>query len=215
MPLSTVLLHYFKNKLAAIAAVVATTVLASACNSSDDGSASRSLDSSNSVETSGEIGDTLVNDGTWTLDDKLFVGGGENLRTQSNQVDHVIIVVGDEVFDNSNGVYSGGSIKIILSLTGNGVYSVSDIANTQAMFGSGAKVASITVTAGTLSNNPTQWATTTSGTVTVNVNQQGRYFVSTTQPLILTRKLDIGTGIPGSPDQITFNMRTINGVLIQ
>jgi len=146
----------------------------------------------------------------------LFISGGELSRTQSNQVDRVTIVVGDEVFGNSNGVYSGGSIRIVLTLTGSGVYSVTDSDNFEAAVGSGAKAATINVTAGTLSNNETQWATTAaSGTVTVVVNTEGRYFVSTNEPLILTRKIDIGTGVPGSPDQVLFRMRSINGVLIQ
>jgi len=201
---------------------VVLSVLMTACGGGNsEGTPKQSISFSNEVieldaaETSNTIG-VLANDGTWQLDDKLFISGGELSRTQSNQSDMVTIIVGDEVFDNSNGVYSGGRVSIFLSSTGSGIYALTDKDNFTTAIASGIKVGSLNVAAGTLSNNETQWATSaTSGIVSVTVNSEGRYFVSTTEPLILTRKSNVGTGIPGSPDQVSFSMRNINGVVIQ
>jgi len=195
--------------------VLALSLSMSACGGSGGEGANTFGDSNQTVVTT-ELGGTLANDGTWSLEDKFFISGGERSRTQSNHSELATIVVGDELFDNSNGVYSGGRITIVLTLTGSGVYTVTDIDNVTAAVGNGSKMASVNVTAGTVSNNETQWATTaTSGTVTVVVNSEGRYFVSTTEPLVLTRARNIGTGIPGSPDQVLFSMRNINGLVIQ
>lgn len=217
MNLASTSLNIFNVRANVRLIVLALSLFITACSGSGEegGQNQSTIDANQTVDTS-EVSGVLVNDGTWSLEDKLFISGGERSRTQSNQTNLVSIVVGDDVFDNSNGVYSGGRISIMLSLTGSGVYAVTDLGNVVSAAGNGSKVASINVTAGTLSNNETQWSTTaTSGTVTVIVNTEGRYFVSTTEPLILTRKLDVGTGIPGSPDQASFSMRNINGVVIQ
>jgi len=197
--------------------VLLTLVLFAGCSSGGGDSAPKQMANNPDTTVSpSEVGGSLLNDGTWMLEDKLFVSGGEDVRTQSNQPDRVVIVVGDDASDNSNGEYSGGSLRITLTPTGSGVYSVDDVATIPAVFGNGSKVASISVTAGTLSNNASQWATTAaSGTVSVSENSEGRYFVSTTEPLILTRQRDIGTGIPDSADQVLLSMRNINGLVIQ
>jgi len=195
--------------------VVVLSLFMGACGGSD-GETFDTYDGTNPAVVANELDSTLAHDGTWSLADKLFISGGERLRTQSNHSALATIIVGEGFFDDSNGVYSGGRITIVLTLTGSGVYTVSDIDNVKAAVGNGSKMAFINVTAGTISNNETQWTTTaTSGTVTVVVNSEGRYYVSTIEPLMLTRTLNIGTGIPGSPDQVLLSMRNINGLVTQ
>jgi len=45
-----------------------------------------------------EPGGALANDGTWSLEDRLFISGGERSRTQSNRSNLATIIVGGGVF---------------------------------------------------------------------------------------------------------------------
>lgn len=208
----------FKPLVLQLATVAIASMIIVSCGSSG-GAGSEPIQSENSGEQpigtdlpGGAEVNTLA-DATWKLGDAVFItdfNGGATI--QNNRGDNVLIVVGDQIFDTSNGDYSGSVLRITLSLSGSGDYVVTDAINATAAFGSGANVASIEVIAGTTSQNATRWdSTVTSGTLTVSVNADGRYFVSTTEPIIVTRAFDSGTGgVAGSPDNILLEMQNIN-----
>lgn len=50
----------------------------------------------------------------------------------------------------------------------------------------------------------------TVGTVSVLVRDDGNYVISTTEPLYLTKSLQIGTGIAGAPDTVEFNLHFVD-----
>ncbi len=206
-----------KSCVLRLAAVAIMSVVIVSCGGGGSGGTNSELIQSENSDQPSETslpGGAQVNalaDGTWKLGEFVFITDFNGQTLQNNRDDNVLIVVGTHLFDTSNGNYAGSVIRITLSLTGSGDYVVTDASSSASAFGSGAKVASIEVIAGATSNNATQWdSTETSGTLVVSVNADGRYFVSTTEPIIVTKAFESGTGVVGSPDQISLEMRNIN-----
>ncbi len=193
----------------------------SSCGGGSGSADNSDIAHSENVNPSAEMNDSentqagALVDGSWKLGDFIFVTDSDTegqAIQNSNLGNKTRIVVGDSLFDSSNGNYSGSVLRIVLSTNGSGDYVVTDEVGAESTFDSGANVAWLYVIAGATSQQATQWdSTETSGNLTVTVNEEGRYFVSTKEPIIVSKSGQAGTGVVGAPDQISLEFLNISG----
>ena len=216
------------NRISSLISIIVVSGLLSACGgSSSNSTASADADNGNgmdneAMENSGgnsapETGGTslvpLDAIRAWALGPASYQVTDDAATAQQSSETRVVIVISTSGFDGSNGLYSGSGVSMTLNAVGAGDYTLTDT-STLVSLGDSVRAGTLTVTAGTLNVNPLRnstWEATT-GTVSVRVGEDGRYHVSTTEPLTLTRNpiADFNGGIPDSPDQISFTMQNLH-----
>jgi len=160
----------------------------------------------------------------WTLGPATYGEGA--IALQRNARGRTMLSVTTPRNDTSNGDYAGSTVTLLLS--GNGIsngdgssnYTVVDTISRYPDTGT----AFIVVTAGT-EREPlasSRWASST-GLIAVKADLQivddgsendgsyGVLHVSTIEPLMLTRDFVQGTGVPNSPEHISFEMQNLHG----
>lgn len=146
---------------------------------------------------------------TWSLGPATYVVPGANSTSQINIAGRVIVSVSTDDQDTGNAEYSGSQLTLQLSQGGTGDYTVVDNINLDP---GGSRVAFVSVRAGTEVDGLARSSyVSTTGLISIQVDADGGYHASTIEPLTLTRDSDIGTGVPNSPDQISFTMSNIFG----
>ncbi|MEE9413213.1 MAG: hypothetical protein V3V22_09210 [Methylococcales bacterium] len=153
---------------------------------------------------------------TWSLEGNTFTGGIAQAGSLSPQQDDrfdvfVIATTGLAVL---NGAYSGSSLSITHSNNGSGVYTVVDSNDFAAALANSALESFITirVDVGTIMTNPiaaSSYEAQTGGAVTVTLDTNGLYHFTASDPLVMTKSLDLGTGVPGSPDQASLTITNL------
>jgi hypothetical protein len=209
--------HYKFFRLLPVAAVL---LLGTACgggNGGDttaDGNGGGMSDTSNTPADSNNGGGefTLVplnGPSTWSAGPANYTLPAGNSAAQINIAGRVIVSASTVDQDSGNAEYNGSLLTLQLSQRGTGDYTVVDNINLE---GGGSRVAFIRVTAGTEVEGLARstWVSST-GLISIRRDDSGRYHASTIEPLTLTRTQDEGTGVPNSPDQITFTMSNIFG----
>ena len=151
----------------------------------------------------------------WTLGPATYGEGA--ITWQRSGADRTVLFIGTPPNDSKNGDYAGSSITLLFSGSGSASGSGSDyfvvdnISNSAANGVNG--VVNIVVTAG-LERVPlasSRW-TSNNGVISVTIDSLGQLHVSTPEPLILTRDFNQGTGVPDSPDHISFEMQNLHGI---
>lgn len=192
----------------------AVCLLTAACGGggdSDTGGISETPDAS--TETNNVVGESnlvpLDAPATWSLGPATYVVPGANSTSQINIAGRVIVSASTNDEDTGNAEYSGSQLTLQLSQGGTGDYTVVDNINLDP---GGSRVAFVSVRAGTEVDGLARSSyVSTTGLISIQVDADGGYHASTIEPLTLTRDSDIGTGVPNSPDQISFTMRNIFG----
>jgi len=230
-----------KSKTNAVV-VIFTAALLSACGgggsgSGDDGNDSSSIindDSAADTDAANDPSDTISEDpiADNTISEPTIAGTASDLVSftapriwslgpASYEVDRgsqqrfagrVITINLVPEGDDANGDYAGSQLNLSLTQSRPGDYTVVDSVNLDA--GPGVSMlAYIEVSAGTQAPGlaSTKWESST-GLISVRIDDDGNYHASTIEPLILSRRFDNGTGVPDSPDQISFEMQNIFGV---
>lgn len=225
------------NKSMLRTTVIAISFLVGACSSGDsDNSSSNASSTANEAgstagntssgtadETIGDTtgvnlanGETVPLDApiTWSLGDASYSGLGEVSGAQQNIAGRAIVSISTNDEDAGNGEFNGSRLFLHLTQGGSGDYTVVDNFSIETITGSGTNVAYVIVSAGTETGDlaETDWESVT-GVVSVVVDNNGSYHVSTIEPLTLTRASDQNGGIPNSPDQISFEMQNIHGMV--
>lgn len=146
---------------------------------------------------------------TWSVGPATYVVPAAVATTQINIAGRVIVSVSTEDQDTENDEYSGSQLTLQLSQGGTGDYTVVDNINLDP---GGSRVAFVAVSVGTEVEElaRSRYASST-GLISVRVDADGVYHASTIEPLTLTRDFDEGSGVPNSPDQISFTMSNIFG----
>ncbi len=213
----------FKARVLRTAVVAILLAIISSCGSGGGSSTSTANSNLMPSEDANQQGDTNLpagvqngqfGDGSWMLDDivfTVFFSGAETVGRDERV--HINMLVGDNLFEPSNGAYHGALLNINFSANGSGNYVVTDSSSANLAFAGTENVASLDVSAGVAMGNTVRWdSTVTSGSLTVTLNEEGRYFVSTIEPIVVTKTFESGNGIEGAPDQMSLEIRNINAI---
>lgn len=218
MMLTKTKIHSFVLRLATVSIVLIVTASCGG-GSSSNGAGNVPFQSANSgqqalaiLQADGQLGSIVG--GSWTLDDIVFKATFDVFTTQNSRSDSVGITTTTGIIGTGNSDYSYASLEINLSSNGSGDYVITDASSARSMFVGGANVASIEAIVASVAGNLSQWGSTvTSGTLVVSVNADGRYFVSTREPIVVTKTSDIGgAGVVGLPDQISLTILNVNAM---
>jgi len=149
---------------------------------------------------------------TWKIGPASYGASSTPRASQINAFVRIIAAAKTETPDASNGAYAASRLFVHMTPSGSGDYTLVD-STSKVTDESGAKVAFIIAVAESEaedSSAETTWHSST-GLISVKVDSENRYHASTIEPLTLTRHEDSGTGVPDSPDQISFEMQNIFG----
>jgi len=187
--------------------------------------ASGTVDTGSTVNTGGTVNSsgTVDNAGvaidapiTWMIGSASYSMPEPALGGQLNAAGlRIITSARDDTLDADNGAYAGAQLVLHMSVSGTGNYTLVDNTNSVST-PNGAKVAFIIATAFSDEDrtNESTWVST-SGLISVKVDSNGLYHLSTIEPLVLTKDDNYnrpGAGIPESPDQISFQMQNVYGI---
>jgi len=171
--------------------------------------------SSTTVATGSENNTNFSSGSSWTIGTSSHQGS-MIASTQSIDDGRVVIVISTAGANPNSSEYAGSTITIQALALGTGDYALIDSVGELLRIQSESPetpVAYIRAQAGTVHVNPlasTSWQSVT-GTVSVVVDGDGHYRFSTNEPSTFTRELDLGTGIPGAPDQIDVSLTNVYG----
>ncbi len=152
---------------------------------------------------------------SWTIGPSSHEGGAAASR-QNNAINTVATIAGTVAADPASSPYAGSVVTIQALSAGSGTYSLTpSLAELLRILqeSPGSAAAYLTAIAGTVQVSPlasTQWRSV-AGTVSVTVDASGVYRYSTTEPVTLTRDIDLGDGIPDAPDQIDITLDNVFG----
>ena len=146
---------------------------------------------------------------SWQAGSNVYSGGAgasaSNMVVTANNNFGVVVV--STSLDTANGDFSGSTVTISHSLSGSGLYQVTDSIDTNSD-----NQISLDVVLGT-SSSPTRTTSYDSvneiNNVEVIVDSDGKYHFTLGSVIFLEKGLEIGGGVPGAPDTIDFTMNNL------
>ena len=180
-------------------------------NSGEQNNDSPDVVDSNSGSNSNGTTTSVALDGpsNWSVGPANYTLPADVSGVQQNIAGRAIVSVSTVDRDTGNGEYRGSRLTLQLSQGGSGNYTVVDNINLD--YG-GSRVVFVAVNAGTEVEGlaSSKWVSS-AGLISVKVDDNGSYHATTLEPLTLTRESNQGSGVPNSPDQISFEMSNIFG----
>lgn len=146
-------------------------------------------------------------DVSWQAGNAVYnAGTGASASSISNDPNNPFGVLGVGTdLDSSNGSFSGSSLTITHSLSGSGLYTITDMLD-----GNSAKQVVINTSLGTATTQATAYDSgDVLNKVEVIVDADGKYHFTLTDPVFLNKGVEVNGGIPGAPATIDFTMSNI------
>jgi len=151
------------------------------------------------------------NAASWKLGDYSYVKGGSSQSSQTNDGKTITAIAISTSGDGGNyGAFSGSAVTITFySNLGEGTYT---LGTTEAMVSNPAsKIINIDCTIGTAVNTgAVLYDSVSGGTAEVTKDSNGKFHVTVTTPVTLTKKVSTGGGIPAAKDSYQFTLKNGN-----
>lgn len=148
---------------------------------------------------------------SWKLGDYTYVKGASSQSSQPTDGKTITAVVVTTSGDGGNyGAFSGSSVTITFySNLGEGTYT---LGTTEAMVTNpGSKIITIDCTIGTAVNTgAVLYDSPSGGTAEVTKDSNGKFHVTVSTPVTLTKKITTGGGIPAAKDSYQFTLKNAN-----
>lgn len=151
------------------------------------------------------------NETSWKLGDYTYVKGGSSQSSQANDGKTITGIAVTTSGDGGNyGAFSGSSVTITFySSLGEGTYT---LGTTEAMVANpGSKIMNLDCTIGTaVSTGAVMYDSSLGGTAEVTKDSNGKFHVTVSTPITLTKKVTTGGGIPAAKDSYQFTLKNAN-----
>ena len=153
---------------------------------------------------------------TWTLDETTFEANpAASFQEMVNGIDGQVNVVGTVISEvvNADG-YTGSQLQVRLIDNGSGVYQLVNSSNALNALQSnspGTSAAYSTLSAfGEEPGSVAIWHSVT-GTLTVSLDSEGFYHISTTEPIVFDGDVDVSNGVLEVPAQVSVSINNLFG----
>lgn len=151
----------------------------------------------------------ITTSNTWKMNTYTYVQG----TSSSGYYNGVSsIVISTSGFSNANGAFSGSSISFVFWGNAVGTYTIQSFSTVGQAYSTNPslKYISISSNVGTEFPNTTKYDSQDSNLTAEVSLENGKYHITISNPIVLTKGVSVGTGVPNAPSTFTFTCDNVH-----